>query len=79
MLRRMGAAAVGLATVVSEALQRVERSSTCRNSPPSIAGASCVTTRGDPERARRAMEAMLKMKKLDVETLRAAADGVPAG
>ena len=34
---------------------------------------------GDPERARRAMEAMLKMKKLDVETLRAAADGVPAG
>ena len=32
----------------------------------------------DPERARRAMEAMLKMKKLDVEALRAAADGVAA-
>jgi predicted 3-demethylubiquinone-9 3-methyltransferase (glyoxalase superfamily) len=32
----------------------------------------------DPERAKRAMEAMLKMKKLDVEGLRAAADGVPA-
>lgn len=32
----------------------------------------------DPERAKRAMEAMLKMKKLDVEELRAAADGVPA-
>lgn len=33
----------------------------------------------DPERARRAMEAMLKMRKLDIETLRRAADGVPAG
>ena len=32
----------------------------------------------DPERAKRAMEAMLKMRKLDVEALRAAADGVPA-
>lgn len=32
----------------------------------------------DPERARRAMEAMLKMKKLDIGKLRAAADGVPA-
>jgi predicted 3-demethylubiquinone-9 3-methyltransferase (glyoxalase superfamily) len=32
----------------------------------------------DPERAKRAMEAMLKMRKLDVETLRRAADGVPA-
>jgi predicted 3-demethylubiquinone-9 3-methyltransferase (glyoxalase superfamily) len=32
----------------------------------------------DPERAQRAMEAMLKMRKLDVATLRAAADGVPA-
>jgi predicted 3-demethylubiquinone-9 3-methyltransferase (glyoxalase superfamily) len=29
----------------------------------------------DPERARRAMEAMLKMNKLDVEALRRAADG----
>jgi predicted 3-demethylubiquinone-9 3-methyltransferase (glyoxalase superfamily) len=32
----------------------------------------------DPERARRAMEAMLKMGKLDVAALRNAADGVPA-
>jgi predicted 3-demethylubiquinone-9 3-methyltransferase (glyoxalase superfamily) len=32
----------------------------------------------DPERARRAMEAMLGMSKLDIATLRAAADGVPA-
>ena len=32
----------------------------------------------DPERARRAMEAMLKMGKLDIAALRAAADGVPA-
>jgi predicted 3-demethylubiquinone-9 3-methyltransferase (glyoxalase superfamily) len=29
---------------------------------------------GDPERARRAMQAMLQMKKLDLEGLRAAAD-----
>jgi predicted 3-demethylubiquinone-9 3-methyltransferase (glyoxalase superfamily) len=32
----------------------------------------------DPERAKRAMEAMFKMRKLDVAMLRAAADGVPA-
>ena len=32
----------------------------------------------DPERARRAMEAMFTMKKLDIGALRAAADGVPA-
>ena len=32
----------------------------------------------DPNRARRAMEAMLGMVKLDIATLRAAADGVPA-
>jgi predicted 3-demethylubiquinone-9 3-methyltransferase (glyoxalase superfamily) len=32
----------------------------------------------DPERARRAMEAMLKMGKLDIAALEAAADGVPA-
>jgi predicted 3-demethylubiquinone-9 3-methyltransferase (glyoxalase superfamily) len=32
----------------------------------------------DPERARRAMEAMLGMRKLDIATLRAAADGVAA-
>ncbi len=31
----------------------------------------------DPNRAQRAMEAMLKMKKLDVAALRGAADGVP--
>jgi predicted 3-demethylubiquinone-9 3-methyltransferase (glyoxalase superfamily) len=33
----------------------------------------------DPERARRSMEAMLKMGKIDVAALRAAADGVAAG
>jgi predicted 3-demethylubiquinone-9 3-methyltransferase (glyoxalase superfamily) len=32
----------------------------------------------DPERSRRAMEAMLKMGKLDIAALRSAADGVPA-
>ena len=32
----------------------------------------------DPERARRAMEALLKMRKLDISVLRRAADGVPA-
>ena len=32
----------------------------------------------DPERANRAMGAMLKMKKLDIAALRAAADNVPA-
>jgi predicted 3-demethylubiquinone-9 3-methyltransferase (glyoxalase superfamily) len=32
----------------------------------------------DPARATRAMEAMLKMGKLDIAALRAAADGVPA-
>jgi predicted 3-demethylubiquinone-9 3-methyltransferase (glyoxalase superfamily) len=33
----------------------------------------------DPERARRATQALLGMRKLDVAALRAAADGVPAG
>jgi predicted 3-demethylubiquinone-9 3-methyltransferase (glyoxalase superfamily) len=32
----------------------------------------------DPERARRAMQAMLKMSKLDIGELQRAADGVPA-
>ena len=32
----------------------------------------------DPERARRAMEAMLEMRKLDIAGLRSAADGVAA-
>src|SRR6188472_226297 len=32
----------------------------------------------DPERARRAMEAMFKMRKIDVAALRSAADGVAA-
>jgi predicted 3-demethylubiquinone-9 3-methyltransferase (glyoxalase superfamily) len=32
----------------------------------------------DKERANRAMQAMLKMKKLDIDELRRAADGVPA-
>ena len=33
----------------------------------------------DPARSERAMQAMLGMKKLDVDELRRAADGVPAG
>ena len=32
----------------------------------------------DPERAKRAMQAMLQMRKLDIAELRAAADGAPA-
>ncbi|MBX6387244.1 MAG: VOC family protein, partial [Microbispora sp.] len=32
----------------------------------------------DPERARRAMKAMLEMRKLDIAALRRAADGVAA-
>ena len=32
----------------------------------------------DPERGKRAMEAMLGMRKLDIAALRSAADGVPA-
>ena len=32
----------------------------------------------DPQRAQRAMQAMLKMGKLDIAALRSAADGVPA-
>jgi predicted 3-demethylubiquinone-9 3-methyltransferase (glyoxalase superfamily) len=32
----------------------------------------------DPERAQRAMQAMLGMRKLDIAALRSAADGVPA-
>jgi predicted 3-demethylubiquinone-9 3-methyltransferase (glyoxalase superfamily) len=37
-----------------------------------------VLNQPDRERARRAMEAMLKMGKIDIAALRAAADGVPA-
>jgi predicted 3-demethylubiquinone-9 3-methyltransferase (glyoxalase superfamily) len=33
----------------------------------------------NPERAERAMQAMLGMRKLDIAALRSAADGVPAG
>jgi predicted 3-demethylubiquinone-9 3-methyltransferase (glyoxalase superfamily) len=33
----------------------------------------------DEDRAKRAMEAMLGMRKIDIAALRAAADGVPAG
>jgi predicted 3-demethylubiquinone-9 3-methyltransferase (glyoxalase superfamily) len=36
-------------------------------------------TDSDPERAQRAMKAMLAMRKLDINELRRAADGVPAG
>jgi len=42
------------------------------------AGMSELFSDRDPERARRAMEAMLAMGKLDIATLRSAADGVRA-
>jgi predicted 3-demethylubiquinone-9 3-methyltransferase (glyoxalase superfamily) len=41
-------------------------------------GMEAVFSDPDPERANRAMEAMLKMRKLDIAALRDAADGVPA-
>ncbi len=37
------------------------------------------TTGGDSARARRVFEAMMKMKKIDIAALKAAADAVPAG
>jgi predicted 3-demethylubiquinone-9 3-methyltransferase (glyoxalase superfamily) len=40
-------------------------------------GMETVFSDPDPERAKRAMEAMLKMSKLDVAELRRAADGAP--
>jgi predicted 3-demethylubiquinone-9 3-methyltransferase (glyoxalase superfamily) len=42
-------------------------------------GMETMLNHDDPERSRRAMEAMLKMGKLDIAALKAAADGVPAG
>jgi predicted 3-demethylubiquinone-9 3-methyltransferase (glyoxalase superfamily) len=41
------------------------------------AGMEEVFSDPDPERARRAMEAMLGMRKLDIAALRSAADGAP--
>lgn len=41
-------------------------------------GAEELFADSDPERAHRAMQAMLKMRKLDIEALRKAADGVAA-
>jgi|SRR5215218_981802 len=43
------------------------------------AGMEELFTDPDPERTRRAMQAMLKMSKLDIAALREAADGVAAG
>ena len=43
------------------------------------AGMEEVFSDSDPERAQRAMQAMLGMRKLDIGELRRAADGVPAG
>jgi predicted 3-demethylubiquinone-9 3-methyltransferase (glyoxalase superfamily) len=43
------------------------------------AGMDELVSDADPERARRAMEAMFKMSKLDIAALRSAADGIPAG
>jgi predicted 3-demethylubiquinone-9 3-methyltransferase (glyoxalase superfamily) len=40
--------------------------------------AAALFSDADPERAARAMKAMFGMKKLDIEALRQAADGVPA-
>ncbi len=42
------------------------------------AGMDELFTDQDRDRATRAMQAMLKMRKLDIEALRRAADGVPA-
>ena len=42
------------------------------------AGIEELFTDSDRERARRAMQAMLRMRKLDIEALRSAADGVAA-
>ena len=42
-------------------------------------GMDAVFGDADPERAHRGMQAMLKMRKIDVEALRRAADGVSAG
>ena len=42
------------------------------------AGMDEVFAAPDPEKARRAMEAMLKMVKIDIAALRSAAEGVPA-
>ena len=41
-------------------------------------GLSELIADSDPERARRATEAMFGMKKIDIDAMRAAADGVPA-
>jgi predicted 3-demethylubiquinone-9 3-methyltransferase (glyoxalase superfamily) len=41
------------------------------------AGMEELFSSSDPKRAERAMQAMLKMNKLDIDELRAAADGVP--
>jgi len=43
------------------------------------AGMEEALNQSDPERSRRAMEAMLKMRKIDLEELERAAGGVPAG
>jgi predicted 3-demethylubiquinone-9 3-methyltransferase (glyoxalase superfamily) len=42
------------------------------------AGMEEMLTDADPQRAQRAMQAMLQMGKLDIDALRRAADGVPA-
>jgi predicted 3-demethylubiquinone-9 3-methyltransferase (glyoxalase superfamily) len=42
------------------------------------AGMEEVLNDPDPERGKRAMQAMLQMSKIDIAALRAAADGVPA-
>jgi len=60
---------------------QVSKLSICAPPVPStcVEGMDEVFASDDPERARRAMEAMLKMGKLDVAELRRAADGVAAG
>ena len=42
------------------------------------AGLDDVFSDANPEQAKRVMEAMLKMRKLDVDALRATAEGAPA-
>jgi predicted 3-demethylubiquinone-9 3-methyltransferase (glyoxalase superfamily) len=41
-------------------------------------GMEAVFSDPDPQRAQRAMQAMMGMRKLDVDALRRAADGAPA-
>ena len=72
--------------LLGEAAPRAARRASAAGSRTASAcpGRSCPTGMDelfadpDPERAERAMKAMLEMSKLDIAALRSAADGVPA-